>query len=237
MDLQEEIARLVDQNGYWQRMDGCNHALNTVTMTDEQRCKLIEVRDDEHRATAESSAIASAIIQAITSRLLSEEAVTSAAMGLTGARWDNGHKIVTGAKLSAREMAAIEARAALSSALERVGMSRVEYARMGGIMSGRARNSEDDFENAVSRALDLNDDKIAREMWSALANVDWFHENGDTAGYSFRAAGDLISAIRGRGNYLEWYCCGPYATVSNRVAEAMKQEGWSYKKAEVSDDQ
>ena len=80
--LREEIARLVDQDGYWQRMDGCSHALDTVTMTDDQRRQLTEVRDDERRMTAESSAIASAIIQLITTRLTSEEAVTAGLMAI-----------------------------------------------------------------------------------------------------------------------------------------------------------
>jgi Lar family restriction alleviation protein len=43
--------------------------------------------------------------------------VERAAMALTGARWDNGHKLVSGETLSAREMAATEARAAITAAL------------------------------------------------------------------------------------------------------------------------
>lgn len=44
------------------------------------------------------------------------------------------------------------------------------------------------FEQAVRRALDLRDDKVACEMWSALANVEWVNEDGESVGYSFREA-------------------------------------------------
>ena len=96
---------------------------------------------------------------------------------------------------------------------------------------GRVRDEADLFEEAVDRALGEQmraDESLCREMWSALANVDWTHENGDTAGYSFRAAGDLIAAIIGRGDYMDWYCSGPYATVSERIERAMSAEGWKW---------
>jgi hypothetical protein len=67
---------------------------------------------------------------------------------------------------------------------------------------------------------------IPRALWSALANMDWRRENGDRASYSFRAAGDLIAAIRGAGDYLDWYCCGPYATVRADIADALRAQGW-----------
>ncbi len=97
-------------------------------------------------------------------------------------------------------------------------------------MNGREIDADDAFELAVERALGnaiREDDAVCHEMWSALANVDWTHENGDTAAYSFRAAGDLVAAIKGKGNYLDWYCQSDYPVVSDRVREALAREGWA----------
>jgi hypothetical protein len=105
----------------------------------------------------------------------------------------------------------------------------IEYGGWGGVSGGRAPDPGDAFEAAVERALGARiraDDEAARAMWSALANVDWRHAGGDTAGYSFRAAGDLVAAIRGAGDYLDWYCCGPYATIRADIADALRTEGW-----------
>lgn len=88
----------------------------------------------------------------------------------------------------------------------------------------------DAFEEAVERMLGekiRSDDEFAKQFWSALANVDWYHPaTGQSASYSFRAAGGLIADIRGEGNYMDWYCSGPYATVSDMIALSMKKEGW-----------
>lgn len=106
-----------------------------------------------------------------------------------------------------------------------------EFGGLGGIVGGREPNCADLFEAALTRALGeqmRSDDTLCAEVWSALANVDWTHKSGDTAAYSFRAAGDLIAAIIGRGDYMDWYCSGPLATVSERVAKSMAGEGWSH---------
>lgn len=119
-----------------------------------------------------------------------------------------------------------------------------DFGGMGGIKGGRQRNLNDAFEMTVDRlfgdrmrAAPVGEgffsegdwqSNICRQWWSALANVDWHHTNGDTASYSFRAAGDLIAAIRGQGDYLDWYCSGPYATVTQEISDAMAAEGWSW---------
>jgi hypothetical protein len=104
-----------------------------------------------------------------------------------------------------------------------------DYGGMGGIKDGRPLDETDAFEMAVSRALGeqmKTDEMLCQEVWSALANCSWEHQNGDTASYTWRAAGDLIAAVIGRGDYMDWYMSGPDGEVSDRVAEAMEKEGW-----------
>lgn len=106
-----------------------------------------------------------------------------------------------------------------------------QFGGAGGLTGGRAIAADDAFEVAVNRALGDRiraDERIAAAMWSALANVDWKHAGGDTACYTFRAAGDLIAAIRGSGDYMDWYCSGDYATVSDEIAAALAAEGWTW---------
>lgn len=91
------------------------------------------------------------------------------------------------------------------------------------------KDGSDRFEKDLSEMLDLKDDEVAKQVWSALANVAWYRpESDEEAGYSFRAAGSMIAEIRGSGNYMDWYCCGPYATVSDHIARSMKKRGWIY---------
>jgi len=107
----------------------------------------------------------------------------------------------------------------------------------GGIQGGRKIDPYSDFEMTVERVLGdwIRADKDnAVAMWSALANVDWA-KDGSAVGYSFRAGGDLIAALIGEGDYLDWYCSGPYATVCDHVAKAMATEGWKPLPATIPD--
>lgn len=87
----------------------------------------------------------------------------------------------------------------------------------------------DSFEEALRCGLGdtIKDDAIAKQLWSALANVDWYNpRTHESAGYSFRAAGTLIARLRGEGDYMDWYCCGPYAVVSDHIGRVLKKQGW-----------
>lgn len=107
------------------------------------------------------------------------------------------------------------------------------YGGLGGLDPRRSMNADDAFEMAVDRALGdriRQDDETACAMWCALANVDWTHQNGDTASYSFRAAGDLVAAVRGRGDYMNWYGCGEESVVREDIVVALAAEGWTPQK-------
>lgn len=88
---------------------------------------------------------------------------------------------------------------------------------------------DDDVRAAIGSRLRASDED-AVALWSALANVSWFHESApkEDVGYSFRAAGELIAEIRGQSDYMDWYCCGPYATVAPWIGEAMAKLGWRH---------
>lgn len=88
----------------------------------------------------------------------------------------------------------------------------------------------DAFEAALEAALGERiraSEEVACEMWCALANVAWRHRDGTEVGYSFRDAGGLIARTRGKGSYLDWYCCGNFGRVTPMIAEALARHGWS----------
>jgi hypothetical protein len=113
-----------------------------------------------------------------------------------------------------------------------------EFGGLGGAPGGRPRDESDLFETALDRTCGdrmradhcvcpyFSAKCAAAQVWGALANVDWKHDNGDTASYSFRAAGDMIAAILAEGDYVDWYCSAPYGFGPDWMADAMAKEGW-----------
>jgi hypothetical protein len=52
--------------------------------------------------------------------------------------------------------------------------------------------------------------------------------NGYTATYNTQAAGDLIAAIRGVGDYCHWDDnCRVYKSIPGMILKMMAEEGWS----------
>lgn len=72
-----------------------------------------------------------------------------------------------------------------------------------------------------------NDNNKAVELYSALTNVEWRHENGTRYSISFRGAGGLIAEIRECGDYLDWYCSGLEGCISDEIAEDLAIKGWT----------
>ena len=92
---------------------------------------------------------------------------------------------------------------------------------------------DDDFRELFTKPLRENE-KFGIELWSALANVDWYHESDPNpeesdCGYSFRGAGSLIASMLCSGDYMDWYCSGPDSVVSEFIGSAMAGKGWRYK--------
>jgi len=88
-----------------------------------------------------------------------------------------------------------------------------------------------DFEADLKAAIGdkILDDEIAKEVWCALANVDWYHpEEKQDYSCSWRYAGGLIAEFRGSGCYLDWYCCGQDGVVSEFVRRSMRKLGWIF---------
>jgi hypothetical protein len=74
------------------------------------------------------------------------------------------------------------------------------------------------------------DQSFADEMYCALCNTDWTHVDGTTWHRSWRYSAGLVATLRGRGeDYMDFYCTRACeeGTVSDRVASAMAELGWS----------
>jgi hypothetical protein len=92
---------------------------------------------------------------------------------------------------------------------------------------------DNDFHELFTERLKENED-FGCELWSSMANVTWYHllDLKETdCGHSFRGAGALIADMLGKGDYIDWYCSGPYETVSDYIALRMASKGWYFELA------
>lgn len=89
------------------------------------------------------------------------------------------------------------------------------------------RDFENDLATLFGDKIKTNDD-FCESVWSALANVIWRNKDGSEFSCTFRYAGGLIANIRGQGDYLDWYCCGPYENVSDEISSGLSGLGWTH---------
>lgn len=88
-----------------------------------------------------------------------------------------------------------------------------------------ARELEDDLQALAARARDDHD--FAVELYGALCNADWRHDDGTEWSGSWRYAGGVVAELRDLGeDYLDFYCSGGEGEITERVAEAMGALGW-----------
>ena len=95
---------------------------------------------------------------------------------------------------------------------------------------GYDQQFEDDFRELFTARLKENED-FGCELWSAMANVSWINKEDPeetVCRRGFRSAGSMIASMLGIGDYVDWYCSGPYETVSDYIAEKMASKGWYF---------
>jgi hypothetical protein len=93
------------------------------------------------------------------------------------------------------------------------------------MLRGVSRDLEHDIKALADRAR--NDRGFAVELYQALCNADWTHDDGTTWTGSWRYVAGEVAHLRGRGeDYLDFYYSGGEGTISERVAEAMAVLGW-----------
>lgn len=105
--------------------------------------------------------------------------------------------------------------------------------RGGGVDGGRPLIKDDPFEDMLAETFGsvIHLEAIAVELYQALTNTIWTHITRGRVAYSFRAAADVIAALRGEGDYIDWYCCAtPAGVVSPTIEQAMLRQGWTWEK-------
>ena len=76
-------------------------------------------------------------------------------------------------------------------------------------------------------------DLFATLLYAALCNTQWKHvASGTLWSCSWRYAGGIVAALRGEGDYLDWYCSMGEGLVDEQVLAEIQSLGWELVKAE-----
>ena len=105
-----------------------------------------------------------------------------------------------------------------------------EESGIGDFVNYYDKKFDNDFRELFTARL-KEDENFGCDLWSAMANVGWYHEadpEETECRRSFRGAGRLIADMLGKGDYVDWYCSGPYETVSDYIAGKMASKGWRF---------
>jgi hypothetical protein len=75
------------------------------------------------------------------------------------------------------------------------------------------------------------DDDFASEVWGAITGGVWIAPDGIEWGYTYRAAGDIVAAITGLGDYCRYYCSvtPPETMIRSDIAKPMLAQGWRWR--------
>lgn len=86
--------------------------------------------------------------------------------------------------------------------------------------------------SARIRAL-AQSDLLAALLYGALCNTQWKHTaSGAEWSCSWRSAGGIVAALRGEGDYLDWYCSTGEGLVDEQVLAEILALGWELVEAE-----
>jgi hypothetical protein len=95
------------------------------------------------------------------------------------------------------------------------------------VTSDASRDLEYDLRALAAQVS--HEDGFADELYCALCNVNWVHDDGVEWTATWRYAAGVVAELRGRGeDYLDFYCSpsGAEGTISGRVGAAMAVLGW-----------
>lgn len=99
-----------------------------------------------------------------------------------------------------------------------------------------------------------NSDVYAQNLYAAMCNNEFQKKEvfpilaGKTCSYSWRYAGGIIADMKGKGDYIDWYCSGirdrdspdngyvPESVVTEEIHNDLDKLGWSVAPYETSDD-